>query len=255
MTGALPVWAVVKGTYAAVFRDFSGFVASIWIWLVLTWAASLGIGYLSLVLPSAVRQLHLAQLIIVPMYAGMAVVWHRYVQLHEEKRGIRTLRFGYRELKLFAIASMLLIGLLGPIVLGGGIVQTGRGAKLALRLVALYSLVLSFAFFYVTLRLSLTFPLTATDESHVFDKSWGMLKGKLLRLFAVLLVTYYPTLFLVGKLSEVGLLAIARKSYLLVFFIHALIMVASALGVCLAATAFSLALMHLRGIPAMPARR
>ena len=211
MTGNLPVWQVIKGTYAAVFRDFSGFVASIWIWLVLTWATSLGIGYLSVVLPNAVRQLHIAQLIIVPMYAGMAVVWHRYVQLNEAKRGFRPLRFGYRELKLFAIATMLLVGLLGPIVLGAGIVQTGRGSKQLVGLVALYSLALSFAFFYVTLRLSLTFPLTATDESHVFDKSWTMLKGKLLRLFAILVVTYYPALALVGKLTDVALLAIARN--------------------------------------------
>lgn len=253
MAGTLPVWAVIKGTYAAVFRDFSDFVAKICLWLVLTWLASFGIGYLTHALPEAVTQFQVTMLILVPMYAGIAVLWHRHVQLREERKGLATLRFGFRELKVFVMGTMLTVGVWGPLVLGAGILATGRGPTWALGLVALYAIALSIAFIYVSIRLGMAFPLAATDERRVFDQSWTMLRGKVLRLFVVLVVAYYPVAILVGKLAEVGLLAIHRKSFILALFIHALIIIGSALIIGLIASALSVALMHLRGIPITPA--
>lgn len=247
MTGTLPVWATIKGTYAAVFRDFSTFVGRIWIWLILSWAASFAIGYLTHALPKAVSQLNLLMLILVPMYAGMAVLWQRHIQLGEQRKGLATLRFGYRELKVCAMGLLLTVGVWGPLVLGAGILATGRGPKYALALVSLYALALSIAFIYVSIRLGLAFPLAATDERRVFDQSWSAMKGKMLRLFAVLVVTYYPAMILTGKLAEVCLLAIQKKSLVLALFVHALMMISMALGIALVASALSVALMHMRG--------
>lgn len=253
MPGTLPVWTVIKGTYAAVFRDFSGFVVRVWAWMVLTWLTTFAIGYLTLQLPRIVAQLNLTLLILLPMYAGMAVTCHRYPQLSEDRKGLRALRFGWREIKVCAIGTMLAIGVWGPLVLGAGIIDTGRGTKYAVLAVVLYALALSLAFLYVTLRLSLAFPLAATDERNVFDQSWSMLKGKILRLFAIMLLTYYPIAILAGKLAQVLILTLKDEAYVSIFLIHGLLILALTLSVCLAASAASLALMHLRGTA--PVRR
>lgn len=247
MTGTLPVWATIKGTYAAVFRDFSGFVARVWAWTVLIWLTTFAVVYLSLQLPRIFIELNLLFLLLLPMYAGVAIAMQRRILLGESRKGLRALRFGWREIKASAIATMLAVGFWGPFVLGGGIVDTGAGSKRAVLLVLIYAVALAAAFLYLALRLGLAFPLTATDERRVFDQSWTMLKGKMLRLFAILLVTYYPAAALTGKLTQLMILAATKKAYVLVFLVHGMMIIALTLSICLAAAAASQALIHLRG--------
>ncbi|MGE0273186.1 MAG: hypothetical protein AB7M05_05150 [Alphaproteobacteria bacterium] len=247
MAGTLPVWTVIKETYAAVFRDFSGFAARVWAWTVLIWLTTFVVVYLSLQLPRIFTELNLVFLILLPMYAGVAVALQRRVLLGENRRGLRALRFGWRELKASAIGTMLAIGFWGPFVLGGGIIDTGAGTKRAVLFVLLYAIAISGAFLYMALRLSLAFPLTATDERRVFDQSWVMLRGKMLRLFAILLVTYYPMAVVTGKLTQLLILAATKKAYVSVFLVHGLMIIALTLSICLAAGAASLVLTHLRG--------
>ena len=252
MTGSLPVWKVIGQTYAAVFRDFSGFIGRIWAWMVLTLLTTLVVGYLTIKLPAIVAHLNLTLLILLPMYAGLAVTCHRAIQLGEDRKGLRALRFGYRELKVCAIGTMLAIGVWAPILLAGGIAATRAGSKNAVLAVIFYALALSIAFLYMTLRLSLAFPLAATDERRVFDQSWTMLRGNILRLFVVMLLTYYPLGILVGKLLQLLILAEKGKEIINMFIVYGLMILALTLSVCMAASAASVALSHLRGTP--PAR-
>lgn len=247
MPGTLPVWATIKDTYAAVFRDFSGFVARVWAWTILIWLSTFAAVFLSLQLPRIFTELNLIFLILLPMYAGVAVAWQRSVLLGEKRTGLRALRFGRRELKASAIGTMLAVGFWGPFVLGGGIVDTHAGVRWAVTLVLLYAVALAAAFLYMTLRLSLAFPLTATDERRVFDQSWGMLKGKMLRLLVILLATYYPMAAVVGKLTQLLILAATKKAYAAIFLVHGLMIIALTLSICLAASAASATLMRLRG--------
>lgn len=247
MPAILPVWATIKGTYAAVFRDFSGFIGRIWAWMLLTFLTVGVMGYLTLKLPAIFAQLNLTLLILLPMYAGLAVTCHRFVQLGEDRKGFRALRFGYRELKVCAIGTMLAIGVWGPLVLGAGIITTRTGSRDAVLAVVLYALALSIAFLYMTLRLSLAFPLAANDERRVFDQSWSMLRGNVFRLFVVMLCTYYPIALLIGKLAQLILLAVKNKEYVSMFVVYGLLILVLTLSVCMAASAASVALAKLRG--------
>ncbi len=252
MSGTLPVTMIAKAAYKAVFHPFKSFLSRTWAWTLLIWAVTAVSSIASeMLLPwEGVAEL-LSTLLVIPLFAGLAITWHRTVQLGENAGGMQALHFQRREWRYIGVQFLLPMMVLAPsllLVAVGAII--GEDHRLVLIAPAV---ILVGVFFYVLTRLALAFPLIAIDASHALGTSWRLMKGKLWRFFLTVFLTYTPISIFIGTLAPQAADTVHKGSFVLAFVIQGLLSLGYSIEVCLIAGTLSLTLMHLRGLNIEPA--
>lgn len=256
MGNKLPVWKITKASYGTILHSFGTFLAKTWAWWLLAFLINESIGFVLGVTRSVNAQHILLPFIPTLVLYGLAVMWHRSILLGEDPRGFRAIRFPFRFWKFLGVAALFTFCVFSPLYLLAEVAVVPRGG-LAFKLIFILSaLGLSGAFFYVGLRLSLTYPLIATDETNVFDKSWELLKGNLWRVLGIGGLIYLPVAVLIQILESLSArtesLTMSLGSFMMILIFDVLTNFIFVLATCAWAAAGSLSLMHLRGT--QPAR-
>jgi hypothetical protein len=233
------VWPVTNPSYASVFRDLKGFFAKTWVWILLLWAEQIAVGLATPHLPESMLVDELTSIPSMLIFAGVAVAWHRKILVDERKQGLRAVSLRAREWKYFAIAFLMYLGALVPLVAGYAL--TDRSNWWA---ISLFTLLI--ADIYIVTRLSVVYPLLAIDESEPFSRSWRLLRGRVFRTFMIFLLTTIP-LSLVGRwIDKLSTAAFDQGRDLVGYAVSGISCAVSIMSACVLAASLSLLLMRVR---------
>lgn len=201
MAAKVPVWQIVKTSYRAVFRDFDRFLARTWVWITLIALSSLALEQVVIALaPEQYRDafVGMSMILMTPLYTGVAVQWHRYVQLGEDVRGGRAIRLKRREWIYLGFELGLLLFIVGSIValmpLEWSFKYLGRDSMWTPILFVISIPIVMLVALHAIMRCSLVFPLLAVGETEVLKKSWHLTKNNAFALFLIWLETFTPSL-------------------------------------------------------------
>jgi len=212
----LPVWAVVKRSYAYVWERRTLLAVP----LLLVFAAQCAGGlYIRAIMPADAAA-HLDFSWIGPVYAvafallvfsiSAIVGIHRTVLLDEIRPGLRFLRWDTNLLRYIGTwLLLLLIAFLLTVILAllAGIVAIAAGARAAggaapnpgLHVVIVAGIAIALGF--VFLRFMLALPAAALGEKDRLGVSWKATRGNVLRLVAVVVLTFLPFAVVSGLLA------------------------------------------------------
>jgi len=195
--------AFVRRAYASVFSDLGRFVDQNVFWLL---AFFVTVECLDLYLADTAKQAA-ASLTGSLFASGIAVGWHRYVLLGEERSPLAALRFGTREGRfwllsltfaaatlLFAVALSFTAVFVRAALPPGGIFLVIVGSAVALGLGA-----------FLTARLSLAFPLIALEERAPLRTAWAASRMHGWFIFKLMFVTTLPMVVVIQASRWIGL--------------------------------------------------
>ena len=182
--------AFAKRAYATVFGDLGRFLDQNVFWLL---AFFVTIECLDLYLPGTAKQ-GVASLAGTFFATGIAVGWHRYVLLGEERAPLSALRFGMREGRFWLLS--LAFGA-ASVFFGIALSLTAVVVRAALPLAGFFLVVVGFAVALglvaiLVARLSLAFPLIAIDERAPLQTAWAASRAHGWFIFKLMFVTTIP---------------------------------------------------------------
>ncbi|MGE0273185.1 MAG: hypothetical protein AB7M05_05145 [Alphaproteobacteria bacterium] len=209
MKKKLSVFSITAASYGAVFTSFRRFFLQTWAWMLLAWLTTFVLNLsVDLIFPPKLIKLSgmvAAYLLPIPIFAGAAVLWHRTIQLGEDRRGWRAVRLRGREWLYLAAEIGLVLTPLVPLLLSHFLGHSSL--EMWIYFVSLPALTV--ASLYIVLRLALCLPLIAIGDRAPFSQSWRMMKGNLLRLVAIGLLVLVPMGLLTALASSVSEFALA----------------------------------------------
>ena len=212
----IPVFGTVSHAYGFLIGDFVTILRLVW--APLLGAAALQYYYGGQILDAAVRTMQsddptrMMEFMPQQFLMGLAtfvagiialVALQRVVIFGDRKPGLFVyLWFGSAEIRLIVVTILLLVALIAACI--GFVIVFALLAALAAALPVLFIglffavVALMFASVWVSLRLALISPVIVAESGLGVERSWQLMRGNALRMFAILLLTFIPLAIVSG---------------------------------------------------------